>query len=139
MIQVAMNPTSGALCARWLDLSTATNAPIELVLSPPKDVRINGAAPFADGGHVGLTPAIRWSRPDRAPLGPIRYSVEIGNATIWTLETSVTIPSGLLEPNKTYDVEVIAEFTPDPFDFAHHPIDGNFSEYSSWTSGTFMP
>lgn len=93
------------------------SGPAHLPLSQPRDFAVNGASAFVDGSGVGLNPRISWSAPRigtpayyaltivrifRANLDGQWWTVTSSVAKIVTPHTSIVVPEGILDANRSY-------------------------------------
>ena len=113
-------PLKGRAEILGVDLkASATAGGIAPVVTPPRQLTIDGVAASGDLTLASLTPTIAWQPP--AVGTPTLYSVLVqrigpsGNATVLlanhrfnTADTSLTIPSGVLASGNTYIVRVTA-------------------------------
>jgi len=92
--------------------------PVEPLVGPPRDLRLEGQDAQANLTGLGTTPTLSWSPPSIGTVS--RYLVDIRHlsggltmsdvvAWIYTAETSTPIPPGLLVPGQTYSIAVYAE------------------------------
>lgn len=150
---IAMPGSSGTFPARLAVSSTreyawvAQGNEIAIALSPPRNVHVGDAQPFEPATAVGTTPTLTWSRPDYAPTGVLRYEVSLDDLsaspadvpTLWTVDTSLTVPPGLLASGRSYAPRVTAHWSSDPVDFANRPFDAYASENATAPGGVFAP
>ena len=108
------SPTTvnGGLGTYSLTMPTS-GSPIEPLVGPATSIKINGADFFQDQSNIGTQPVVSWSPPSSGTPDGYSLSVvqlksvgtdsKVGNVyTIYTTQTSVTIPPGLLETGYAY-------------------------------------
>lgn len=100
-------------------LQAFTSAPVQPVLGPPLNARINNADLLVDQSGVGLTPTITWAAPT---LGvPQRYRLQIerlaisngatrtaATQVIETSGTNFTLLPGMLVSGQVYVIQLVA-------------------------------
>ena len=99
--------------------SSAATGGVAPIVTPPRQLTIDGAPATGDLTLASLTPTVAWQAP--AVGTPTLYSVVVrrigssGNATVLlashrfnTADTSLTIPRGVLASGNTYTVRVTA-------------------------------
>jgi hypothetical protein len=97
---------------RLAPLPSLDHGPVTPMLTPPRDIRIDGADAFAGAGHVNPSPTFTWTAatsldPDFSG-GTIRYELDlepVGDPTGFTfvtVEPQVTVPPQLLKAGATY-------------------------------------
>jgi hypothetical protein len=154
------NPANGqrrsltAAASVYRPAAGASGTPIALELGAPRNILVNGARmPFdTTTPGVGGTPTITWEPPS---LGtPEYYEVQVvepeppqmgetrrprrTSARVFTRGTSATIPDGVLYPDRTYHVRVIAHRDGRDFHrFGAFASDEAFS--TSGLTGVFSP
>ena len=98
------------------DLPTL-NSPVQPIVGPPVDLRINGVDFFQDQTAVGLMPTLQWDPPivGSATEYQIQFcfflshpNASMCNGILITNTTTVTVPPGVLLAGKQYFVRVTA-------------------------------
>jgi hypothetical protein len=113
------------------DTASLTAGPIQPAVSPVQDLRVNGMSAFDDQSGVTETPTLSWSAPEIG--SDVFYHLfveELTNdngasrvtvlASLYTKDTQVDLPPGILDAGGTYFVRVRA--TAAPIDVAMHPF-----------------
>lgn len=123
--------TDGSIfITREIDWTEATTTPIAIALSAPESIRASSSR-------------IDWSRPKYAPTGQLRYRILIVDAasgsgpTLWTTDTSVTIPVGMLVIGHQYKATVTGTWSAQAVTFSTHPLDGHITEQAGKTTDEF--
>ena len=112
--------------------ATLTGGPIQPIVTPPLNLKADGASVMADTTLGSATPTLSWSAP--AVGTPSLYRVQIAELTgtsgmptklslkknFLTIETQVVIPANLLQSGHTYVVKVTARAST-ANDFSHAP------------------
>jgi hypothetical protein len=132
----AMAPSVSNFGLRMVDRADRLlGPPIRPLLSPPRELRIEGAAATGPLAQVGTTPTLTWQAPAVVPaaaqvdagasaVGPVMYEIlvrkleatpdfisETSVAILTTEETSLQLPPELLSPGIWYRVVVSATVT----------------------------
>jgi hypothetical protein len=108
-----------------MPLARAVQGPVAPLLSPPRNLRINGQPATAELAGTGLDPVVTWDPPavGRAGVYYVDFYHRDGDpqdydwkylVTVRTQETTVRIPPGFLEAGFTYEVYVGASNEYDP-------------------------
>jgi len=123
---LTVEATGGSVhITRLLEWSEAMMTPIAIALP---------------GQIAAISSRIAWLRPKYAPTGLLRYSVFIQDATapgdpitLWTTDTSVTLPDAVLTTGHHYTARITAKWSAQSVTFSSHPLDGNITE-QAWSS-----
>jgi hypothetical protein len=139
-------PTNGSSVVHFAPLSSLAQVSITPMLTPPRDIRIDGADAFAGAGQVSASPTFTWtgatSLDPAFDGGTISYGLTIfpmfGDSTALSLtflttETRVTIPPELLTPGTTYLAGLGARAVP-----GKDPSNPAYDLVSVWTA-SFSP
>src|SRR5262249_28740184 len=96
-------------------VDTPVGGALAPIVSPIQNAMIQGGDLDHDKFGVTTTPSLQWTAPE---LGsPIGYEIDVilwnGNtpeviANIYTTETSLDVPPGILDADKVYTFEIIA-------------------------------
>lgn len=127
----------------WTVKGAWTSAEMAPVVSPPKDVRVNGTATTEPLTGVGVTPTVSWSAPDLGAPSMYRVTVRqlqpnaatLTLSTVYTAGTQIRIPPGVLQAGSYYYLRVAAVTNQDlakPFLAA--PEGGNADAITSYLS-----
>ncbi len=128
---LTVEATGGSVhITRLLEWSEAMMTPIAIALP---------------GQIAAISSRIAWLRPKYAPTGLLRYSVFIQDATapgdpitLWTTDTSVTLPDAVLTTGHHYTARITAKWSAQSVTFSSHPLDGNITEQASSSSDEFV-
>jgi hypothetical protein len=139
-------PVSQGSVVHFARLSSLAQGSIAPMLTPPRDIRIDGADAFAGAGHVSASPTFTWtgatSLDPAFDGGTISYGLTVTplsgdptatSLTFLTTETRVTIPPELLTPGTLYNANVSARAIP-----GQDPSNPAYDLASVWT-GLFSP
>ena len=96
-----------------------SGSPIEPLVGPATSIKVNGTDFFQDQSNTGTQPVISWSPPSSGTSDGYSLSVvqlEVKNTatvtgkpyTIYTTQTSVTIPPGILQAGNQYFIQLRA-------------------------------
>jgi hypothetical protein len=113
------------------DVASLTAGPIQPVVSPVQDLQVNGMSALDDLSGVTETPTLSWTAPE---LGSdVSYVIRVetlsnvngaGRATVaaslYTKDTQVVLPPGILGAGSSYFVRIRAIVT--PIDITAHPF-----------------
>src|SRR5262249_1817641 len=113
------------------DAASLSAGPVQPVLSPIQDLQVNGMSALSDLTGVTKTPTVSWTAP--AVGTPAHYAVHIEKLTnnngatptpiianLYTKDTKLDIPSGVLADGNTYFIRVTAVET--QIDVTAHPF-----------------
>lgn len=113
------------------DVASVTAGPIQPLVSPVQDLKVNGMSAFTDLTGVTKTPTVTFTAP--AVGAPTFYVVHIEKlannngatqatviADLYTKDTKVDVPPGLLADGSTYFISVRAKMA--AIDVAAHPF-----------------
>ncbi|UQA57493.1 hypothetical protein [Polyangium aurulentum] len=98
-------------------VSSLSGTKLGIVITPPRDIKVNGQATASELTGIGTTPTVSWSAPTQGKAAwysvIVRKLDPMGGPTrsagsIRTTETSVTLPPGLLETGSYYYLMVRA-------------------------------
>jgi len=93
-------------------IEQAAAGPIRPVLTPVQEVKVEGQSAFGALSGISTTPTLTWSAP--AVGTPSSYAVSLYQlpstsvAVLFTTETSMTLPPGLLEEGNAYYFQITA-------------------------------
>jgi hypothetical protein len=128
-------------------IASCTSQPLEPVVSPPRNVTVNGNSIAAGLSGVGLRPTIAWTAPEiGAPSGYvviINRLVASNGATVservgrvFLSGTELVLPPGLLQAGQSYFLGISALYREGNGDLSAAPFQGNLpmGEAITWSN-----
>jgi hypothetical protein len=114
--------------------------PISPLVGPVLNPQINGASLFQDQVIIGTTPTLSWQPPALGPAYIYRVqvqqfvvtngtpSVQLSGLALYTTDTSMTMPPGILSSGKSYFVMIESLYRNEPAGSTVAPFKETFPE-----------
>jgi hypothetical protein len=146
---ITTNANGYVLCTYPLPYS----GPLQPLVGPPQGLLINGQPAFQQHTGAGLQPTLTWQAPSTT-LQPTVYFISIRHMVfkdpayggqnhfypaggLWTDQTSVTVPPGILQPGNVYEFAVNSIYASNG---QHAPFRGGLPAcQTSTTTGIVVP